>query len=93
MIDKLEFIGELQIVGRCLGAAVTIAVDLRGADSRGRLSLQSSEDFSLTVKYEDGTAFEVPQMSNYFPNFIKSLCKFFKFCLGNSKEIFFFVIV
>lgn len=35
-------------------------------------------DFSLTVKYDDGNVVEVPQMSNYFPNFIKSLCQFFK---------------
>ena len=49
-IDKLQFIGEMQIVGRCLGAAAKSADDLRGADSRGRLSLQSSQDFSLTAK-------------------------------------------
>ena len=36
------------------------------------------DDFSLTVKYENGETQEVPQMSNYFPNFIKALCQFFK---------------
>jgi hypothetical protein len=37
-----------------------------------------SDDFSLTVKYENGETLEIPQMSNYFPNFIKALCQFFK---------------
>jgi hypothetical protein len=32
----------------------------------------------LTVKYENGETLEIPQMSNYFPNFIKALCQFFK---------------
>ncbi len=36
------------------------------------------DDFQMTIKYKDGTVLEVPQMSNYFPNFIKSLCQFFK---------------
>ncbi len=36
------------------------------------------DDFSMTITYEDGTVLQVPQMSNYFPNFIKSLCQFFK---------------
>jgi predicted dehydrogenase len=35
-------------------------------------------DFEFTVSYEDGTNLKVPQMSEYFPNFIKNLCHFFK---------------
>ncbi len=35
-------------------------------------------DFDLTVNYTDGTTVKIPQMSDYFPNFIKALCDFFK---------------
>ncbi len=35
-------------------------------------------DFNFTVNYEDGTTAIVPQMSDFFPNFIRSLCHFFK---------------
>ena len=35
-------------------------------------------DFDITVNYKDGTTHVIPQMSDYFPNFIKSLCEFFR---------------
>lgn len=35
-------------------------------------------DFEMTVNYEDGSTVKIPQMSDYFPNFIRSLCTFFK---------------
>ena len=35
-------------------------------------------DFEMTVNYTDGTTKKVPAMSDFFPNFIKSLCHFFK---------------
>lgn len=35
-------------------------------------------DFEFTVNYDDGSTVRVDQMSDYFPNFIKSLCTFFK---------------
>lgn len=35
-------------------------------------------DFDITVNYEDGSTHIIPQMSDYFPNFIKSLCHFFR---------------
>ncbi len=48
--------------------------------SGGRIATMEHgyDDFSLVVKYDDGSITELPQMSNYFPNFIKSLCQFFK---------------
>lgn len=38
----------------------------------------SGVDFDITVNYDDGKTVKIPQMSEYFPNFIKSLCHFFK---------------
>lgn len=35
-------------------------------------------DFSMTVNYNDGKTTVIPTMSNYFPNFIKEMCDFFK---------------
>ncbi|MDD4124646.1 MAG: TIM barrel protein [Eubacteriales bacterium] len=35
-------------------------------------------DFSMTVSYTDGKTAVIPRMSNYFPNFIKAMCDFFK---------------
>lgn len=35
-------------------------------------------DFNMNVNYADGRTKIVPQMSNYFPNFMSALCDFFK---------------
>lgn len=35
-------------------------------------------DFNMIVCYEDGSVKNIPQMSNFFPNFIKELCDFFR---------------
>ncbi len=35
-------------------------------------------DFEMTVNYDDGRTLKIPAMSDYFPNFIKALCDFFK---------------
>ena len=35
-------------------------------------------DFEMVVSYADGRNLRVPQMSDYFNNFIKCLCEFFK---------------
>ncbi len=35
-------------------------------------------DFSMAVNYADGKTSMIGQMSNYFPNFIKAMCDFFK---------------
>lgn len=38
----------------------------------------SGVDFEMIVNYTDGRSVKIPQMSNYFPNFISSLCEFFR---------------
>ncbi len=38
----------------------------------------SGVDFEMLINYDDGSTVKVPQLSDYFPNFIKSLCEFFK---------------
>lgn len=35
-------------------------------------------DFEMIVSYEDGSTHRIPQMSDYFANFIKALCEFFR---------------
>ena len=35
-------------------------------------------DFEMIVSYENGATHRIPQMSNYFGNFINKLCTFFK---------------
>lgn len=35
-------------------------------------------DFEFTATYADGKNLKVPQMSNYFPNFIKAMLEFFR---------------
>ncbi|MEG1743901.1 MAG: hypothetical protein RR246_07015, partial [Clostridia bacterium] len=35
-------------------------------------------DFNMSVNYADGTIKNVPAMSDFFPNFIKEMCDFFK---------------
>lgn len=34
-------------------------------------------DFSMNINYEDGRTVVVPQMSDYFPRFIKAMCNYF----------------
>ena len=51
--------------------------------SNGRRAVMShyawnGVDFEMIVNYEDGSIYKVPQMSNYFDNFITKLCTFFK---------------
>ncbi len=38
----------------------------------------SGVDFNMLINYEDGKTVSVGAMSNYFPNFIKEMCDFFK---------------
>jgi len=51
--------------------------------SNGRRAVMShydwkGVDFEMIVNYEDGSIYKVPKMSNYFDNFITSLCDFFR---------------
>jgi hypothetical protein len=38
----------------------------------------SGIDFNMAISYADGTSKNIPQMTNYFPNFMKEMCDFFK---------------
>lgn len=51
--------------------------------SNGRRAVMShygwtGPDFEMLINYDDGTTYKVPAFNDYFPNFIKALCEFFK---------------
>ncbi len=51
--------------------------------SNGRRAVMShydwtGVDFEMLISYENGSTHRIPQMSDYFGNFIKALCTFFK---------------
>lgn len=59
--------------------APAILVEFSG-DRRAVFSLFNDwrVDFGFNIAYEDGTFGVINTMSNYFPNFIKEMCDFFK---------------
>lgn len=62
------------------GQHASFAIEFEG----GRRAVMShfgwkdTPDFNLILSYEDGANHTIPQMSDYFPNFIKEMCDFFR---------------
>ncbi|MBO7665963.1 MAG: TIM barrel protein, partial [Clostridia bacterium] len=62
------------------GQHASFAIEFEG----GRRAVMShfgwkdTPDFNLILSYEDGANYTIPQMSDYFPNFIVEMCDFFR---------------